>query len=447
MPTQIPLLFGPVMSNVDRASGPTQQHAFRNGPIITAIETVMPSHVMSGLLALRLHTDAGTVNGEPVIGHGETYYIPEAVAAVLHDWMAQRLLGADATAIESHWRFLYERMTAFGGVGAELRALSAIDLALWDILGQLCKQPVWKLLGGPVRDAVPVYNSCGGPLYGVRSDANIRNKRQDAGWPGHGDAGRPGPLEDNWSSMHATGDLAEELLADGFKAMKLWAFDGVYRESGGLRVSKADIERGAAPFRAIRERVGDKMDVMLDGHGFFALPAAIDIGRAMHEFRPLWLEDVLRPDSVSAMADFRRAVDTPIAVSEMLVTREQYRQVLEARAADYVMIDPTWVGGISETRRIAELAQLYNVPTLMHDCTGPFTLMAGLNIAAATPGVTYQECVRAHIATVYPLLIDDTFKVTNGHIALPTRAGLGVRWRENLFSPDASGYRISRLED
>lgn len=430
------------MEHIQKASGPTQQHAYRRGPRITAIETAIPADTMPGLLLLRLHTDAGTVVGEPVIGHGETYYIPEAAAAVVHDWMAQRLLGADATAIESHWRFLYERMTAFGGVGAELRALSAVDLALWDILGQLCQQPVWKLLGGPVRDAVPVYNSCGGPLYGVR---NSQSTIKAAGWPGHGDAGQPGPLEDNWACINTPGDLAEELLEAGFTAMKLWAFDQVYRESGGLRISAADMRRAVAPFAAIRERVSDRMDVMLDGHGFFAAPAALDIAKAMREFRPLWMEDILRPDSIPAMAEFRRHAGVPIAVSEMLVTREQYRQVLELQAADYVMIDPTWVGGISESRRIAELAQLYNVPVLMHDCTGPLTLLSGLNIAAAVPGVTYQECVRAHIASVYPRLIDQNVSVVNGGIALNNRPGLGARWLPNLFSSDQPGYRISKL--
>ena len=118
---------------IARASGPTQQHAFRNGPRIVAIETLIPHDIMAGLVLLRIHTDAGTVDGTPVIGHGESYYIPHAVAATLHDWMARRLLGADATAIESHWRFLYERASAFGARGCELRAISAIDLALWDI--------------------------------------------------------------------------------------------------------------------------------------------------------------------------------------------------------------------------------------------------------------------------------------------------------------------------
>ncbi|PYV17549.1 MAG: hypothetical protein DMG07_05500 [Acidobacteria bacterium] len=140
-----------------RASGPTQQHAYERGPRITGLETLVAHDIMRGLMLLRVHTDAGTIDGEPVIGHGETYYVPTAAAAVIHDFMAPRLLGADAIAIESHWRFLYERCAAFGATGAELRALSAIDLALWDIAGQLARQPVWRLLGGLVRDAVPVY--------------------------------------------------------------------------------------------------------------------------------------------------------------------------------------------------------------------------------------------------------------------------------------------------
>jgi galactonate dehydratase len=418
-----------------------QVQAAHCGPRIVALETVVPHDVMPGLLALRIHTDAGTVNGEPAIGHGETYYIPTAAAAVIHDFMAPRLLGGDARAIESHWRFLYERITAFGGTGAELRALSAVDLALWDLAGQLSQQPVWRLLGGPVREAVPVYNSCGGPFYG-------RSNRQTpsfSGWPGHGDPGQPGPLEDNWASMHAPAQLAEELIALGYKGMKLWSFDAVYRRHGGHSVSWYDLQEGIAPFEKIRDKVGDGIEVMLDGHGFFSLAAARRIADAMTPIRPLWLEDILRPDSIHAMAAFRARIHVPIAVSEMLVMADQYRQALDARAADYVMIDPTWVGGISATRRIAELAQLYNVPSLMHDCTGPFTLLAGLNVAAAVSGVAFQETVRAHLSTLYPLLIDDTITVIEGSLPLPGRPGLGARWLPELFNDSHPGYRRTSL--
>jgi galactonate dehydratase len=397
---------------------------------------------MAGLMTLRIHTDAGTVDGEPVIGHGETYYIPDAVAAVIHEWMSHRLLGSEATAIESHWRFLYERATAFGGTGAELRALSAVDLALWDILGQLTRQPVWKLLGGPVRDTVAVYNSSGGPHYGG-TDPNAPSRPS---WPGHGDPGKPGLLEDNWACMNTPGDLAEELLEAGYTAMKLWSLDPAYRHSGGQRISNEDLEKAIAPFREIRDRVGDRMDVMLDGHGFFSLTAGLKIANAMREFQPLWLEDIVRPDSTQTLAQFRREAGCPVAISEMLILRDHYRQILESHGADYIMIDPTWVGGISETRRIAELAQIYNVPVLMHDCTGPLTLFSGLNVAMAVPGVTYQESVRAHIATVYPHLIDTEVVVENGTIAPSTRPGLGARWLPEIFDESRRSYRITKVE-
>jgi L-alanine-DL-glutamate epimerase-like enolase superfamily enzyme len=419
------------------ASSVTQQHAYRRGPRITAIETLVPHDIMPGLLAIRVHAqDAG---GRVWMGHGETYYVPTSVASVIHDFFSPRLLGSDALAIESHWRFLYERMIAFAGTGAELRALSAIDLALWDLAGQIHQEPIWRLLGGPVRDSVPVYNSSGGPSYG-RSNKQVPGA---SGWPGHGDPGKQGPLEDNWASMNQPVELAKELIDLGYRGMKLWSFDGVYRRQGGQLLTARDIDEGLAPFRQIRNALGDQIDLMLDGHGFFSLGAARQIARAMQEVRPLWLEDILRPDCIQTMVEFRKSIDVPVAVSEMLVTIDAYRRVLEAGAADMIMIDPTWVGGISGTRRIAELAQAYNVPTLMHDCTGPMTLLAGLHIAGSNTGVVYQETVRAHLATLYPHLIDTELRVESGHLELPMRPGIGASWRTDLFDSKHPGYRRS----
>jgi L-alanine-DL-glutamate epimerase-like enolase superfamily enzyme len=245
--------------------------------------------------------------------------------------------------------------------------------------------------------------------------------------------------------MNRPEELAQELIELGYRGMKLWSFDAVYRRQGGQLLTPKDIDEGLAPFRAIRDKVGDKIDLMLDGHGFFSLAAARQIARAMQEVQPLWLEDILRPDCVETMAEFRKSIDIPVAVSEMLVTIDGYRRVLEAGAADMIMIDPTWVGGISGTRRIAELAQAYNVPTLMHDCTGPMTLLSGLHIAGSNSGVAYQETVRAHLATLYPQLIDVEVCVEQGHLSLAERPGLGARWKENLFDPKHPGYRISEI--
>jgi len=407
-------------------------------PKITAIETVIPSGIMRNLILLRIHTDAG------IIGCGETYYTPHAIEALIHDWMAERLLGAEATNIESHWRFLYERCAAFGSPGAEMRALSAIDVALWDILGQECGQPVWKLLGGAAQSEIRIYNTCGGPGYGAVKNLPTAEKTTHPGWPGYGDEGSAGDLQDNWSSIHAAGDLAEELISEGITGMKMWPFDRYVHRSGANYLSPADIEEGMKPLREIRERVGDRIEIMIEGHAFFKLPTALRLAEALKEIRPLWLEDFISPDNIHTLADFRDKCGLPVSASEMLLGRNAYLSVLQSNAADYVMIDPTWAGGISETRRIAELAQAYNVPATMHDCTGPLTLFAGLHCAAASGNIVFQETVRAHIRTFYEDLIDRQLVIEKGWLQLPEDPGLGTSLHEELFQPGANQYRLSK---
>ena len=398
--------------------------------VITAIETVQPRDLFPGLLLVRIHTEDG------LIGHGETYYCAEAVQAMIHDWMARRMLGEDALAIESHWRFLYERAANFGVRGTELRAISALDVALWDILGQACNRPIYRLLGGPVRDKILVYNSCGNPKYGPSKEGRL-------GWPGMGVVGDPGPLGDSWKLFNEPVALAQELVGLGYSGLKVWPFDGAAVQYGPSRIPHAEIEKAVQPLRDIRDKVGMDLDIFVDGHAHFQLPAALRIADALREVQPLWLEDVLKMDNLDTLADFRRQSGMPISASEMLLTRADYNEALRKNAADYVMIDPTWVGGISETARIAHLAQTYNIPVSMHDCTGPLTLFAGLHVGAAVANCCYQETVRAQIQTVYHELIDTELKIANGYVDVPRGPGLGVRLNPDLFKKDRPGYRIS----
>ena len=410
-----------------------------NGVRITKIETVVPDEWMPGLLLVRVHTNAG------IIGHGETYYGPGAVDSLIHDWMAHRLLGADALAIESHWRFFYERFANFGVRGAELRAISAIDLALWDILGQVCNQPIYRLLGGPVREKVAVYNSCGSPNYGRAVSSEVGMKQSTLIWPGYGGRGEPGPLSDSYNLFHSPGDLAQELVDEGYTAVKTWPFDFAAHAHGGTMISLKDLETAIRPLREIRDRVGDKLEILVDGHGFFLLPAALRIAEALEEIKPLWLEDILKTDNIETLADFRRQSGMPISVSEMLLSRPDFARVLETKAADYIMIDPTWVGGISETLRIANMAQAYNIPVTMHDCTGPLTVFAGLHVSAANAACCFQETVRAHIRTFYDHLISPNVVIQNGYADLPEGVGLGAVLNPALFDGTRASYRVSTL--
>ena len=185
---------------------------------------------------------------------------------------------------------------------------------------------------------------------------------------------------------------------------------------------------------------------MLDGHGFFQLPAAIRIAEALKPLQPLWVEDLIRPDSIHAMADLRRMTGIPMAVSEMFSGPDDYANALRERCADYVMIDPTWVGGISPTLRITHLAQFSNVPVVYHDCTGPFTLMAGVQTGIANSNVAWQETVRAHLKLVYPKLIAGSFALQDGRIQAPVETGLGIRWLPEIFDGKALNYRRSTLQ-
>jgi galactonate dehydratase len=404
---------------------------------ITQIETSIPEHVMPGLIALRIHTDEG------FIGNGESYYAPHAVAAMVHDWMARYLLGADPLDIEKHWRFLYERAANFGARGCELRALSAIDLALWDILGQATGLPVWRLLGGKAQDSLAIYNSSGGPTYGARKSGHS----DPQGWPGHGDVGEKAPLNDYWSLVNEPEAYVESLLDEGYTAFKCWPLDfAAHKPGGALHISLRDVETALAPLHAIRERFGSRIEFMLDGHGFFQLPAAIRIAEALKPLNPLWVEDLIRPDSIQAMANLRRMTGIPMAVSEMFSGPDDYAMALREQCADYVMIDPTWVGGISQTLRITHLAQFHNVPVVYHDCTGPFTLMAGVQAGIANSNVAWQETVRAHLRLVYPKLIAGSFPVEAGRLQAPPDAGLGIRWRPEIFGETALNPRQSTLQ-
>lgn len=390
---------------------------------IRRIETItMEADVgLPGLMFLNLHTDDG------LVGHGESYYVPGAIEAYIHDFASQLLLGADEGDIERLWRRMYELAARFGARGTEMRAISAIDLALWDIAGKRVGQPVYRLLGGAVRDRLPVYNTCGGPTYG-------RGKL-----PAHGITHGDGAMEDLQGFLERPAELAEELLEYGFRAMKIWPFDRVAQQDGGTMITSAGLARGLEPLEKIRTAVGDRMEVMVEGHGYWSVPAATRIARAMEPLSPAWIEDFVLAHRPAALRRLRESTTIPVSVSEYLMTRWEYLPIVEEEAADLIMIDPTWAGGITESQKIASLADVFGLPVTMHDCTGPFTMLAGMHLAANAPNAMYQEMVRAYVNHVYPKWVDFVPQVDEGTIALPNGAGLGANLAPDLA--ERPGYR------
>ncbi len=360
---------------------------------------------------------------EGLVGLGESFRGAQAVEAVLHETIAPWLLGRDARRIEAVSRHLMTPYLGFASASAEIRAASAVDLALWDLMGKRHGIPVHEALGGASRSAIRTYNTCAGYAYNSGTAKGVAAGRRDIG---AGDVAA-GPYDDQIAFMRDAGALAESLLAEGYTAMKIWPLDVQAAASGGQMITLSELKAGLEPFRKIRAAVGDRIEVMAELHSLWSAPAAIRICRALEDLGIFWAEDpIAKMGDFRALADLRRQTSVPICGSETLGGAVSYRQMLEADAVDIVMLDLAWCGGLTEGRKIAALAEAYAKPLAPHDCTGPVTLMAGLQLAIHAPTAIFQEVVRATLATWYRDLVTDLPVIRDGLAQAPTAPGLGT---------------------
>lgn len=280
---------------------------------ITRIETIHIAE-FANILFVRIHTDSG------LLGLGETYYTPNSTRAFIHDVAFTMLLGQDPRDIERHWRRLYDSSFIYGNRGNEMRAISALEVALWDLLGQHAGLPIYRLLGGAARDKIRIYNTCAGALYG----RGIPDRTKQVGTHQLTE----GRYEDLDAFTHRADRLAQDLMNEGITAMKIWPFDPFATETSGHYISFADLEKGLEPVRKIRDAVGMSMEIMIEGHGYWTLPAAVRIAEALAPYQPMWLEDMMKPDSVAALAQLRRSTPIPICASELILTRYGVKDLL-----------------------------------------------------------------------------------------------------------------------
>lgn len=381
------------------------------------------------LIWLELETSDG------LVGLGETFRGAAAVETCLHEELAPWLLGRDARHMEGISRHLLTPYVGYNSSGTEVRSASAVDIALWDLAGQRQGVPVYQALGGGARLSVPVYNTCAGYAY------NTTGQRRDIGAADQA----VGPYDDQVAFMRDAGALAKSLLAEGYKAMKIWPFDIYVPASGGHLITRADLEKGLQPFRQIREAVGNQIEVMCELHSLFGGHSALRICQALEEYGVFWVEDPLnKMDDVAGLADLRRRTRVPICGSETLGGLRPFRDLLAGDALDVVMLDLAWCGGFTEGRKIAALAQAYNRPLAPHDCTGPVTLMAGLHMALHAPTAIYQEVVRATLATWYRDIVSDLPVIEDGLAQPPASAGLGTRLKNSFKQQPGLVVRESR---
>ncbi|GAB0120370.1 mandelate racemase/muconate lactonizing enzyme family protein [Acidisoma sp. 7E03] len=385
---------------------------------ITGIETFRLAE-FANVLWVHLHTDAG------LTGLGETFYGAGAVEAHIHDTLAGRLIGRDPLRIEALHRDMLNLPLAQASTGAEYRAASAIDIALWDLFGKTCDRPVHQMLGGLCRDKQRIYNTCAG--YGYVRSTSIKPVST---WNFDESAG---PYEDLKGFMTQADGLAESLLASGISAMKIWPFDPAAIAHDGLFITRDELKAAIEPFEKIRRAVGDRMEIMVEFHSLWNLPMAKQLARVLEDYAPTWYEDPIRMNSPQALAELARSTTVPITASETLGSRFPYKDMLDRDAIGIVMADLCWTGGFTEGRKIAALAETYHRPFAPHDCVGPVGFIAGIHASFSQPNTLIQESVRAFYTGWYRELVTEMPVIRDGFVFPMEGAGLGTELQPSVF--------------
>ena len=381
------------------------------------------------LLWLRVHTDEG------LVGLGETSYAAQSVETYVHEYVAPRVLGRDPLEIEALTRSLIGYL-GWRGSGVETRAASAFDIALWDLYGKVCGQPLYQVLGGASRSRVRTYNTCAGYRY-IRAAGGQSTRN----WGLDGKA--EGPFEDLDAFLHRADELAQSLLESGITGMKIWPFDPYAEASEGQYISAPDLERALEPFRKIRAVVGHRMDIMVEFHSLWRLLPAQRIAQALAEFDTFWHEDPIRMDSLALLKQYAPYSKAPICASEILAGRWSFKDLLETGVAGIVMFDLAWCGGISEARRIAALADAWQLPVAPHDCTGPVVYAASVHFSIHAPNALVQESVRAFYTGWYNELVTHVPRPVRGFFETPPGPGLGCELLPELWRRKDAVVRVS----
>ena len=354
---------------------------------VSKIETIRVGE-FPGIIWVQVHTDTG------LVGLGETWYAASTVQAAIHDHFGPLLIGRDPCAVERHWQTMFALSDHAGYGGAEMRAISALDMALWDIKGQAAGVPVYEMLGGAYRHKIRVYNT-GAPYEGC-------------------------------------GELAKQLLDEGITAMKMGPTIPLALETNGQYLSPTDLDRALKPIREVRDAAGMAMQIANDGHGKWNLPCAIRIAQAMEPYEIMWQEDLMPLLNFEALGRLQSSTKTPICISERLLSRWQLRPYIESGAARIVMPDLIWTGGISETHKIAILASAHQVPVAPHDATGPVNIFACAHICMNAPNAMIMEHVRDFHRGWYGRFVDPNVDIRGGYLYAPQRPGIGTRLRPEI---------------
>jgi galactonate dehydratase len=344
---------------------------------------------------------------EGITGWGEitttTKIANRALTAMLRQ-ISLMMVGEDPAHIERLWHKLFRSFTYMGSRGAAVECLSAIDIALWDIRGKALGKPIYELLGGPVRDEIPLYTH---------------------------------PDQRKFTSKEGVVAEIQAIVKSGHTALKFDPFpyqgryeDDIAREQregylDGSMTRKDELE--AAELTAlIRETAGPHIEVLIDAHGRFDVPTAIRLCRSLEEAGNIdWFEEPCPPESINALKQVREKVNAAISWGERGHTKWDFVPILENKLADYIMPDVTWTGGITELKKISALCEAYYIPVSPHDAAGPINVVAGAQVMMTVPNFYKLETSEWNLSKYDPL-INVPLDNSNGSLKLNPAPGLGI---------------------
>ena len=381
---------------------------------VTNIRTLVVNAEMRNWVFCKVETDQAGLFGW---GEGSLEWKTRAVVGVIED-LAPMVIGEDPRRIEHIYQKLYRQsFWRLGVIG--MSGISAIEQALWDIKGKLLGVPVYELLGGQVREKVRMYTHLGGgDMRSVYETFEV------------------GPLI----------DLAQKVIGDGYTAVKV-VFVPYSEPLEGI----GKVKRFAALMGKLREAIGDTVDVMIDFHGRAYPAMAIQYILAVEEFSPYFCEEPVPPENVEALLEVRKSVRVPIATGERLVGRHQFRPVFEQRACHVIQPDLCHCGGIMEAKKIASMAETYQMGVAPHNPLGPVANAVALHFALSTPNFLIQEDMLRDVPWRWDV-VRSSLATENGYW-LPTQApGLGIevdeeQAREHPFQQEVMHSTTIRAED
>ena len=334
---------------------------------------------------VKIYTNKG------IVGLGEGTF-PSKGLTMSHAIMEHKryLVGKDPTEIERHWQAMY-RGPRYRGGPIIVSAISAVEIALWDILGQALEQPIWQLLGGKARDKVRVY-----------------------GKPGGGDT--PEEMAEKWLK-------AKE---EGWTAGK----SGMLATPNNIMNPEFAVRDAVARVKAIREAVGDEFRICIDLHGKATTTMAVDFCRQVEPYRPHFVEEPTQAEDLGELAHLRAHTTVPLATGERLFTKYAFGEICSRHLVDYVQPDVTHCGGILEMRKIASLADTFRIEILPHNPNSRVCTFASLHFCVATPNATILEVSGSEKPVWDDLFSAAAVTYENGFALPPDRAGLGIDLNE-----------------